>query len=72
MKPRNAYKDPLADAGLVVVSLCGHWLTYSTRGTAEHLHDIACFNAGFGCSICRTPETERQETGPDGPVLRVN
>ncbi|MDP8921768.1 MAG: hypothetical protein M3O34_02700 [Chloroflexota bacterium] len=60
------------DAGLVAVSACGHWWTYSWRMTLEQLHEVLDFHRITVCPFCEVAQDSRRGSTAPPTISRVN
>ena len=70
--PTHAGAQPMAFAGLVAFTPCGHWWIYPTRADPEQLHELARFNLGIACSFCFAARLDATHVRASGTAGRVN
>ncbi len=68
----NLAAQPFDDAGLVALSICGHWWTYPWRMTLAQFHEVVAFNQITACPFCETARDHRRSSVARPTIGRLN
>ncbi len=68
----NHAARPFGDAGLVAMSVCGHWWTYPWRMSLAQLHDVVAFHHITVCPFCAETRDARRSSVARPSIGRLN
>ncbi|MDP8921294.1 MAG: hypothetical protein M3O34_00215 [Chloroflexota bacterium] len=68
----NQAGEPFGEAGLVAMSVCGHWWTYPWRMTLGQLHEVVAFHGITVCPFCESARDGRGSTAARPTIGRLN